>query len=113
MTFLFICLAGGLGAVARYGLSGIAAGRLGSAGGTVVVNLLGSFLLGLVLGTLAGDLAAVLGIGFLGGFTTFSTAMVDATESRRKVLLLAGTALGALLALAGGLALGETLVNLA
>jgi CrcB protein len=50
--------------------------------GTMVINLTGSLLLGLVTGlaaasVLPGVLRLVLGTGFLGGYTTFSTSSVE------------------------------------
>lgn len=76
-----VFLGGGLGAVARYGLSGVIQRVSGFEFpyGTLVVNLLGSFLIG-VLAVLLGEryvvspsLRLFLLIGVLGGFTTFST----------------------------------------
>ena len=84
MTVLLLALAGGLGAVARFVLDGaLAAGRSSRYPvGTTVINLSGSFLLGLVAGLVAGQLLPgsallVLGTGFLGGYTTFSTAAFE------------------------------------
>jgi len=81
MKILYIGLFGGFGCVARYLLTlwtQQLAGR-GFPYGTLVVNVLGSFLLGLLL-TMGGrhfpvspDLRLGLAVGFLGGFTTFST----------------------------------------
>ncbi|GAA2723868.1 putative fluoride ion transporter CrcB [Cellulomonas aerilata] len=49
--------------------------------GTMVVNLTGAFALGFLTGWLAGGLPStawtVAGTGFLGGYTTFSTASVE------------------------------------
>lgn len=46
--------------------------------GTLVVNLTGSLVLGVLVGaSLASDLLLVAGTGFLGGYTTFSTWMVE------------------------------------
>ncbi len=80
MTVLGIAVGGGLGALARYQLGGYVAARQTSPFplSTLVVNVLGSFLLGtLVALVMAGHLpesAAIWGgAGFLGGFTTFST----------------------------------------
>ena len=81
IRLLAIAGAGALGALARYGLSGTTQ-RLfpaGFPGGTLVVNLLGCFLLGLLatLGlerlTLSPTTRTALLVGFLGSFTTFST----------------------------------------
>ena len=76
-----LAVAGGLGAVARFGLSGLVQ-RLGGdrfAWGTLSVNLLGCFLFGLIW-TLAEDRLVISGstrflvlTGFMGAFTTFST----------------------------------------
>lgn len=95
MTVLLLALAGGLGAVARFVLDGVVATRAAGRGryplGTTVINLSGSFLLGLLAGLAAGRLLSapellVLGTGFLGGYTTFSTAafeVVRLLEQRR------------------------------
>ena len=73
-------LLGGAGAVARFLVSAAVARR--SAGwfpyGTLVVNLSGSALLGLVAGfALHGDALTLVGGGLLGSYTTFSTWMLD------------------------------------
>ncbi len=84
MTVLLLALAGGLGAVARFVLDGTlsAARSWRYPVGTTVINLTGSFLLGLLAGLAAGALLPgtallVLGTGFLGGYTTFSTAAYE------------------------------------
>jgi fluoride exporter len=67
---------GGVGAVARFLLDGGIAGRLGREFpyGTLAVNLCGSFLLGAFAGAaLDDDTHRLVGIGLVGGFTTFST----------------------------------------
>lgn len=77
---LLATLAGGVGALVRYLLSGFVQERLDSdlPVGTLVVNLSGAFLIGIVAGT--DDLqssATLIMTGFLGGFTTFSTWMIE------------------------------------
>lgn len=79
-----LLVAGGLGALARYGLTGWVQRHLDSTRpyGTVVVNLVGTALLtALVMGwrrELVPDaVAVVVGTGFCGGFTTFSTWMLE------------------------------------
>jgi len=69
-------LAGGLGACARFALDGAVTARAGLAFpyGTLAVNILGSFLLGLLAGiTLGADASRIAATGLLGAFTTFST----------------------------------------
>lgn len=75
MTIVLMAFAGACGVLARYGVST----TVGSAPWTIVgVNVLGSFLLGLLAGLgVSGDVRTVLGVGFLGGFTTFSTFSLD------------------------------------
>lgn len=115
MSLLLVCAAGGLGAVARFVVDGLVSRhRRGALPlGTLVINIGGSFLLGLVTGLAvrhAGFPAAVesaVGTGFCGGFTTFSTASVDVVglweaDGPRPgityaVLTLAGSVLGAAL----------------
>lgn len=97
-----VTLAAGLGAVCRY-LVGL---RLRGAVGTLVVNLTGSLLLGLLLGWekhhgLDHDVALVLGAGFAGGFTTLSTWAWESVE-----LLLDGQLRRAAANVVGSFALG-------
>ncbi len=75
-------LAGGVGAVARYVMSGAVQRRAGRfPAGTMAVNLLGALLVGFVAGwTQAGSLASAAGVGFLGGFSTFSTWQFESLE---------------------------------
>ena len=82
---LAIALAGALGALARYGLDGVVSRRTGGSfpWGTFVINVSGSFLLGLVFTLLTERyrvdpwLRSALTIGFLGAYTTFSTLSLE------------------------------------
>ena len=85
MLLLVIAMGGALGAVARYGLSGWVQSLLETTFplGTLVVNILGSFLLGLLLPlfeTLAwsAETRTMVTMGFLGAFTTYSTFSYEA-----------------------------------
>jgi CrcB protein len=84
LLFLAVALAGGVGAALRLFIDGIVRARVKTAlpVGTLLINVLGSLLLGLITGlTLAAWLPEawhlVLGGGLMGGFTTFSTASVE------------------------------------
>jgi CrcB protein len=69
-------LLGGMGAMARFLLDGAVAGAVGRdfPFGTLAVNLLGSFVLGALVGiALDADEYRVAATGLLGSFTTFST----------------------------------------
>ena len=80
MTYVLIAAGGGLGSLARYLASTAIMTRLGSRFpvGTLVINVTGSFLIGLLM-TLFPERQAspywrpLLVIGFLGGYTTFSS----------------------------------------
>ena len=83
-TVLSVALGGAIGAVARY-LVSLGTGRLLGAGfpwGTLAVNVIGSFLMGLFVVVLAQKggirMAPFLMTGVLGGFTTFSAFSLDA-----------------------------------
>lgn len=120
MTFLstaiLVMIGGGLGSVSRYLVGEMIVARRGPGSGarfptaTVIVNLLGSFVLGLVAGladleSLAAPAGlALAGVGFCGGFTTFSTFAVDivALIEDSAWELLSGYLLSSLL---GGLAM--------
>ena len=76
LVVLGVGVLGGAGAIARVLLGGAVARRLGRAFpfGTLAVNLLGSFVLGVLVGAaLSGDAYRVVGTGLIGAFTTFST----------------------------------------
>ncbi|MDO5677637.1 MAG: CrcB family protein [Propionibacteriaceae bacterium] len=75
-----ICLAGGLGAVARAGVDLVVARRWEPWKATLAVNLLGSFILGVASVTLTDGWLAVVGAGFCGAFTTFSSACWQAAR---------------------------------
>lgn len=82
-TLIPVALGGALGASARY-LTNVAVARAAGVGfplGTMVVNVVGSFLMGVlvvVLARKAGNAAApFLMTGVLGGFTTFSAFTLD------------------------------------
>lgn len=84
MTGLVVAATGGLGAVCRYLLEGVIARRVHRPFpvSTLVVNVSGSFLLGVVVAlAAAARLEEVVvtwaGAGFLGGFTTFSTFVYE------------------------------------
>ncbi len=84
MTWLWVLVAGGLGAVARYEVIG-AVQRLVKdprPWGTFVVNVTGAALGGLAAGavaagTLTASQASIAATGFIGGYSTFSTWMVE------------------------------------
>lgn len=80
MTLLYVAVGGAAGALARYGLGGWVQSRAGFGfpAGTLVVNVLGCLLIGFALRyleavRLAPDVRALVAVGVLGGFTTFST----------------------------------------
>lgn len=102
-------IAGGLGALLRFVLD-TAVTRVGARRfplGTLVINVTGSFALGLVVGwgsdALTSDAALVVGTGLLGGYTTFSAASVEAVNLARpgnwRAALTAAVHAGAMLVL--------------
>ena len=86
---------------------------------TVAINVIGSFLLGLLVtlgDALSSDVRLVLGVGFLGGFTTFSTFTVQAVldveagEPGRALLYVAASLGLGFAAAAGGYYLGRAVL---
>jgi CrcB protein len=83
MDWLLVAVGGALGSVARYGCSGLAARLVGESfpWGTIAVNVVGSFLIGLIAAfaipegrvLLPANVRLFLMFGICGGFTTFSS----------------------------------------
>ena len=115
MIWLAVALAGAAGATTRYlvDLNVNLRFRIGIPLGSTVVNLTGSYLAGVVAGltatlVLSDRLAVVVAGGFLGAYTTFSTAMyetvrlLEAGQPGRAVANLTLPLLGAVIAAAAG-----------
>lgn len=120
MIVLLLSLAGAVGALCRLVVDGAVRGRYGRRFpyGTLVINVSGSVLLGVLTGLVLfhgapGPVRTVLGTGFCGGYTTFSTASFETVrlvQDRRPVAALlngTGTLLLTLLGAAAGLALAS------
>ena len=120
-TLLHVALGGAIGASARY-LTGVAALRLMGPGfpwGTLVVNVIGSFLMGAIVIILAelsaNRFAPLLMTGLLGGFTTFSAFSLDAVslwergETMQAATYVVASVVLSLAALMAGLFVARTL----
>lgn len=84
LLFIAAAGAGGLGAATRFFVDGVVRARIRSSFpvGVMTINVTGSFLLGLLTGlalshVVSAEWLLVLGTGFLGGYTTFSTASFE------------------------------------
>ena len=112
MTAFLIAVAGAAGVLTRYGLTQ-AMGASAAPWTVLAVNVAGSFALGVLAGVGASEQTRVIaGIGFLGGFTTFSTFSLDVfadleagRPGRALALVVLSVALG-VAAAAGGWLLG-------
>lgn len=114
LVLVAAALAGGVGAVLRYVVD-LAVMRVAGRRfpwGIVLVNITGSFALGLVTTALP-EVLFVVGAGLLGGYTTFSTASVESVrliQERRygsALLSSVGMLVLTIVASAGGLLLGS------
>jgi CrcB protein len=86
-AYILVGIGGALGAMARYG-TGVAVGRVWTSGfplATLLINIVGSLVMGLFVGWLArttpawqADARLFVAVGILGGFTTFSAFSLDA-----------------------------------
>jgi CrcB protein len=120
---LLHALAGGLGAVTRFLVDTLVARHnpFQVPLGTLVINVSGSLLLGILTGLVTSSdpasaavtAKAVVGPGFCGGYTTFSTASVESVRlwlaegATTGIRYAAVTLLGSVAAAAAGLALGS------
>lgn len=90
MTLLWIALAGGVGAMARYAVDLALTPRLSRPGyALALINISGSLLIGLLAGLLTQAAiptaaATIAMTGFLGGYTTFSAASLDILETASR-----------------------------
>jgi len=119
--FIWLALAGALGAVARYSLAGLVQRLTGGVfpWGTIAVNILGCFVAGMLWalfekrGITGGVPRTAILVGFMGAFTTFSTMILETQQvfgalgiarAAANLALQNGVGLAALLA---GLAIGR------
>ena len=123
MRFFLICLGGAIGTGARYLTSLWAAEAFGAGfpAGTLIVNILGSFLIGFIMQMSAAtdairpDLRLMLTTGVMGGFTTYSTFNYETTNYFRAgawgvgIANAGATFFGCLVAGLAGLALARLL----
>jgi CrcB protein len=123
MPLLLIGLGGFAGAISRYLVDGFVTDRTAGAfpWGTVVVNLSGSFLLGLLFAMtteraiLPADIRGPVMIGFIGAYTTFSTFMleswvlIETGSYASAVANLGGSVLLGLVAVVAGLTVGRAI----
>ena len=89
MIWLLTALAGGAGAVARFGLGVVVERHVRRWPlGTFPVNVSACFAIGLLAGWAGGQVGNIwltlLGVGFLGGYSTFSAASVEAVQWLRE-----------------------------
>jgi CrcB protein len=91
-TLVLVGAGGAIGALARFGLSLFVAKRVGTTfpAGTLVVNVIGCFLLGILMAVVIERelfdprLRLFVGVGLLGSFTTFSTFGAETIELLRE-----------------------------
>ena len=115
-------LAGAAGALARYLLGRLVAERAKTIfpWGTLIINVSGAFLIGLLFGLtgqkrISTQMQTILATGFLGGYTTFSTMswegvqLMKGSNLRQSAFYLAANFVPGLLAAALGIALGGLL----
>ena len=116
MNYLLVLVGGAIGSAGRYAVGRLTLGTLGPdyPWGTLAVNLIGGFLMGLLAGLLARSGGSeqtrlLIGVGVLGGFTTFSAFSLDAVTMIERgqwgvaITYALVSVVGSVLALFGGL----------
>ncbi|QDZ06641.1 fluoride efflux transporter CrcB [Sphingomonas panacisoli] len=116
MNYLLVLIGGAIGSVGRYATGVLAARLLGPTYpyGTLAVNLVGGFFMGVLVGILARTGSSeqarlFFGVGILGGYTTFSAFALDAVTMIERgdwgmaLTYALASVIGAVLALFAGL----------
>jgi CrcB protein len=116
MNFLLVMVGGAVGSAGRYAVGKATLGAFGPdyPWGTLAVNLIGGFLMGLLAGMLARTGGSehsrlLIGVGVLGGFTTFSAFSLDTVTMIERgqwgvaVAYALVSVVGSVIALFGGL----------
>jgi CrcB protein len=116
LRLALIAIFGAAGTLARYGLQGLVQMRMATTFpyGTLLINLSGCFLLGLIgqftlnLMVISPDWRVAIGVGFFGGYTTFSSfgwetakMLEDGEWLRASAYVGASVAVGLLLSVVG------------
>ena len=120
LVAIAVAIASGLGGLSRYGISNLVHGD-DLPWATVGINVAGSFLLGILIvvpaAWMSDQMRTALGVGFLGGFTTFSTFSVqafldfEAGEPARAALYIAASVLLGIGAATAGYYSGRVLMH--
>jgi CrcB protein len=87
LAWIGVAILGGLGAIARFLLDSVIATKFGRDFplGTLVINVTGAFVLGLVDGlALTGTALILVGTATIGSYTTFSTWMLETQRLREE-----------------------------
>ncbi len=122
MTLLYVALGGAIGSVMRYLAMSFIGHTLGNdfPYSTLIVNVSGSLVMGVLIGWLAGvlpenaaNIRLFVAVGVLGGYTTFSTFSLDAITlmEEGKVLYMAAYILFSVILSLGGLIVGLYLMR--
>jgi CrcB protein len=117
MTTFLVGIFGTAGVLCRWGITRLTLHTDALVWSTVGINIAGSFVLGLLVAEhwFDRDLREAIGVGFLGGFTTFSTFSVqivlevDSGEPGRAAGYLLASVIGGIAAATAGYALGRKL----
>jgi CrcB protein len=114
MNTLLVMMGGALGAAARYHMGGVFGRGAAFPWGTLAVNILGGMLMGVLVARRPSEsMRLLLGVGVLGGFTTFSAfsletvSLLEGGAAALAFAYVAASVLGACLALWIGLSVGR------